>query len=203
MGEEVEKLVRQALFAARKRHMIELRGQRYRPLTTEEALLIDDFIDFASDDVSEALSPVEAEKEEALTRAAMWKASQDAEVARCADLRKALEPFAAVIPDPTWPDDAALVMLGQIGGDAGLITVGHLRAAQATLSGSKPKSSEQVALREALEGLLSFADTVVSCQESPHRGEWGHECPLCMGELVEQSDRAVIAKARAALEAHS
>lgn len=63
------------------------------------------------------------------------------------------------------------------------------------------ESSEQPALREALEGLLSFADTVVSCQESPHRGEWGHECPLCMGELVEQGDRAVIAKARAALEA--
>jgi hypothetical protein len=56
-------------------------------------------------------------------------------------------------------------------------------------------------LIEAARAVLKFADEVVECQDSPHRGDWGVECPLCMGELVQAYERADIEALRQALAA--
>jgi hypothetical protein len=49
-----EKSVTEAMLAARKTFMIEMRGQRYREMTPDETFLIGDFIDHAALDIVDA-----------------------------------------------------------------------------------------------------------------------------------------------------
>jgi len=46
----------------------------------------------------------------------------------------AMAPFFAKVPDPSWPDDAALVVEGRIGGEPTGLTVGDFRRIRAALN---------------------------------------------------------------------
>jgi len=94
--------------------------------------------------------------------------------------------------------------LGQIkalGADEGVVTtiwvpIADLREILAEITRLRSLVEEAVKVMEPLVTFLSAAEDL---QNSPHRGEWGVECALCMGELVEADEKRTLAEARSLL----
>lgn len=52
---------------------------------------------------------------------------------------------------------------------------------------------------KVVEPLVTFLSDADDLQNRPDRGDWGVECALCMGELVEDSEKRTLEAARSLL----